>query len=312
MDRPVTSLPERPPTIPVLFACDLNYLQHTAACIASLLENNPVYRFDVLVVGTESFQPVAEKFTRSFEGNPRIDLRLQTFELPTDIGFPLHFHYTLETYIRFWIGDLLKPYDRALYLDPDVIVTGDIGPLWNADLQGRTVAAVPIPGSSRPEQHGMPPGSLYFNAGVILFDLAAWRTRSYREKCLKLLSESPEKAFDSDQDILNLCLQNDWVPLEFKWNVISAFYFPWHDLKLSPDAVEQIRREALIIHFNGGTKPWSYTSEHPRREDYWKYLRLTGWRDARPDDLSLRNVARKLFTRSVPKPVQQAIRSIVR
>ena len=213
--------------------------------------------------------------------------------------------------MRFSIGDFFHEYDRALYLDPDIIVTGSISELWNTDLAGRAVAAVPIPGSTRPELIGMAVESLYFNAGVMLFDLNAWRQRQYRDVCLRCLKANPEKAIDADQDILNLCLTNDWLPLPFRWNVITAFYLPWFDLRLLPEEVEEIRREAKIIHFNGTAKPWNYFSEHPRRSEYWKYLHLTEWSDTRPSDYTLFNVCKKTLVGALPKPLKHALRSIV-
>jgi len=299
--------------LPVLFACDLTYLQHTCACIASLAENNPGYRFDITIVGTEDFSSVASKVHGSFADNPRIQIKLHRFQLPEGVYFPLHFHYTAETYIRFWIGDLMAGHRRALYLDPDIIVAGDIGPLWETDLGGRTIAAVPIPASTRPAQHGMPEGSLFFNAGVILFDLEAWRAKNYRDVCLDFLAKNPDKAFDSDQDILNLCLMNDWVPLPYRWNVISAFFFPtWHDTKLSAARLAEITQGARIIHYNGGAKPWSYDSRHPRRDLYWKYLRQTAWRDARPTDYTWLKAVRHTGGRVLPPGLKSVIKTAVR
>ena len=301
------------PILPVLFACDLTYLQHACACIASLLHNSPNYRFDVIIVGTEDFSEASKKVRASFEGNPRIRLRFHNFQLPSGVFFPLHFHYTSETYIRFWIGELLAGYSRALYMDPDVIVTQDIAPLWETDLAGRTIAAVPIPASTRPEQHGMPPGSLFFNAGVILFDLDAWRAKNYGEVCLNYLAEHPEKALDSDQDILNLCLINDWVPLPYVWNVISAFYFPsWHDTKLPPPELARIQREARIIHYNGGAKPWSVDSHHPRKDEYWKYLRMTAWRQARPSDFTVMRAVKRAAADVLPTVLKTRIKTLMR
>lgn len=300
------------PLIPVLYACDANYLPHASACIASLIENNPEFRFRILVVGTRSFGAAQEIFERSFAGKERADISLQQFVLPADTHFPLPYHLTAETYIRMWIADLFEGMDRALYLDPDMIVCGSIAPLWHTDLRGRAVAAVPIPASTRPAFHGMPAGSLFFSAGALLFDLEAWRGRNYRDICLQYLRDHPEKALDGDQDILNLCLMNDWLPLPYRWNVISPFYSPSPNLGLSQAEIDEVRREARIIHFNGASKPWSYFSDHPRRDEYWKYLRRTGWRDMRPADYTFFNVIRRNFGRRLPKPVKQLMRSIIK
>jgi lipopolysaccharide biosynthesis glycosyltransferase len=190
-------------SITVLFATDLNYLQHAMACIASLLANNPRTNFDVLLVGVEDFSAVLPRIRRSFEAEQRLRLRIEKFALPPDFRYPRHPRFPAEAYIRFWIGELLSDAYRALYLDPDIIVTADIGELWNWNLEGHTLAAVPIPGSTCPAVLGLPPDCQYFNSGVMLIELDAWRTHRYRERCVDYLQEHPEKAIDPDQDILN-------------------------------------------------------------------------------------------------------------
>jgi lipopolysaccharide biosynthesis glycosyltransferase len=280
-----------------------------AACIASILQNNRVEYFDVLIVSTEKMMS-PDRIVRSYENNNRIRLRFEEFQLPSNLLFPLKSRFTLETYIRFWIGDFFQEHDRALYLDPDIIVTGSIAELWNTDLLGRAVGAVPIPGSTRPALIGMAPDALYFNAGVMLFDLNAWRRRQYCDLCLRCLKENPEKAIDADQDILNLCLANDWLSLPFRWNAITPFYLPWHDLQLTAAEIEEVRAEARIIHFNGTAKPWSYIGNHPLSEEYWKYLRLTEWRNARPSDYTLANICKKALALALPEPLKPVLRAI--
>jgi lipopolysaccharide biosynthesis glycosyltransferase len=297
--------------VSVLSATDLNYLQHAVACMASLLANNPAMRFEVLLVGTQDLTPAMPRIERSFQAEPRLRLRVEKFTLPEGFSYPPHHRFTVETYIRLWVDELLPETHRALYLDPDIIVTADIGELWNWDLKGHTLAAVPIPGSTRPAVHGFPPGSQYFNAGVMLIDLDSWRAHGYRDQCLKYLSEHPEAAIDADQDILNICLRTDWVSLPYYWNMISPFYFLSHDLKMTAAELDQARREARVIHFNGDSKPWSYFSRHPRRAEYWKYLRMTDWRDFRPADYTPANVVRKAASRVIPGPVKRALKSLV-
>lgn len=298
------------PLIPILFCCDLNYLQHAAACVASLLDNNSELQFDILIVSAQETTSI-DRMKRSFSHNNRIRIRVDQILLPSDLHFPIKSCFTIEAYMRFWIGDLFHEYDRALYLDPDIIVTGTIAELWDTNLVGRAVGAVPIPGSTRPGLIGMAPDSPYFNSGVMLFDLHAWRQRQYRDLCLRCLKENPEKAIDADQDILNLCLADDWFPLPFRWNVITPFYLPWHDLHLSLAEVEEVRRDAKIVHFNGTAKPWRYRSEHPRSEEYWKYLRLTEWKNTRPDDYTMFNICKKTLARALPKSLKHALRAIV-
>ena len=149
--------------------------------------------FDILIVSAQKMVS-SDRIRRSFENNNRVRIRFAEFQLPSGLLFPLKSRFTLETYIRFWIGDFFREHERALYLDPDIIVTGSIAELWNTDLSGRAVGAVPIPGSTRPALIGMAPDAPYFNAGVMLFDLNAWRRRQYRDLCLRCLKENSRKS----------------------------------------------------------------------------------------------------------------------
>jgi lipopolysaccharide biosynthesis glycosyltransferase len=279
-------------TVAVLMAFDANYAQHAAACMASLVRHSPA-RFDFVIASSVDPSGFAGRIRRCFAGNDRVTIEFKHFQVPADTHFPLPYTLTLETYMRFWADELLPGRRLALYLDPDIIVTGPIDDLWRTDLRGNVLAAVPIPNSSRPKTHGMPAGSLFFNAGVLLLDLEAWRSRGYRDRCLEYLRQHPERALDGDQDILNLCTMGDWLPLDYEWNVISPFYRSWHDLGLAESVVLRVRKNARIIHYNGAYKPWTYLDDHPRKADYLQNLALTDWRDWRPTDRTMLNRVRK-------------------
>src|SRR5581483_6532673 len=48
--------------------------------------------------------------------------------------------------------------------------------------------------------------------------------------------------------------------LPYVWNVISPFYFEYHPLGIPQDQLCEIRQNARIIHFNGRSKPWHYST----------------------------------------------------
>ena len=286
-------------TISVLFAFNADYAQHAAACMASLLRHSRAH-LDVVIASSEDPDAFAGRIERSFAGNPRISLDFKRFQVPSGIHFPTPHRLTLDTYLRFWADELMPGRRRVLYLDPDTIITSAIEELWETDMRGNVLAAVPIPNSSRPATHGMPPGSRFFNAGVLLFDLDAWRERACRDRCLDYLRRNPECALDGDQDVLNLALIGEWLPLDYAWNVINPFYRPSHDLKLSATVVARVRALPKIIHFNGSNKPWFYLDTHPRKAEYLQNLAETDWRDWKPPDFTVTNRVRKGVGRYVP------------
>ena len=209
--------------ISILFAFNTGYAQHGAACLASLIQHS-TSPLEIVIVSTDDTEAFAPRFRASFENDKRVSLRFETFVVPAD--FPIPYKLSADAYLRLWADEFFPTRSRVLYLDPDIVAVGSIEKLWDTDLRGNTVGAVPIPNSVRPAQHGMPVGSLFFNSGVLLMDLEAWRSKEYRRRCIDYIGQYPERAIDADQDILNLVLIGDWLPLDYKWNVINPFFGP--------------------------------------------------------------------------------------
>ena len=296
------------PPISVLLAFNTVYAQHGAACLASLIHHS-TSPLEVIIASTDDPEAFAPRFRRSFGDEARVTLRFEKFVVPTDTDFPTPYTLTADAYLRLWADRLFPTRSRVLYLDPDTVAVRSIEALWHTDLQGKTVGAVPIPNSVRPAQHGMPPGSLFFNSGVLLMDLQAWRTKEYCRRCIEYIQAHPERAIDADQDILNLVLFGDWLPLAFKWNVINPFFRPSYDMGLTEAERRRVCDEAAIIHFNGGAKPWIYLDNHPRQRDYFANLQRTDWRDYRPADRTPVNICRKALMPYVPRQIRSAIKA---
>ena len=114
--------------------------------------------------------------------------------------------FTLGTFFRLLIGELLEKESRAIYLDADTIVNLDIRELWEREIPDSGLAAV-----SDIVMQGMVTLSVvrglverehYFNAGVLLMDLDRFRSIDhFVQRSVDILAEYQPEAFD--QDILN-------------------------------------------------------------------------------------------------------------
>ena len=113
-----------------------------------------------------------------------------------------------------------------------------------------------------------------------------------------------------DQDALNACFHHRRKRLDYKWNVIWPFFREPSELPLPRAELEAVRRDALIIHFNGASKPWSYFSDHPRTAEYQKYLRMTEWRDFIPLDRTPINILRKKISVVLPAPAKAFLKRL--
>ena len=118
---------------------------------------------------------------------------------------------------------LFQNYRRMLYLDCDIIVTGDVGELFDVDLEGKSAAGVEDVGfrwlaytkraiflDNKPynvlnyctDVLGIKDPGGYVNAGVLLFDLEKCRQKvSFRDVVETLHSRN---FFYNDQDVLNI------------------------------------------------------------------------------------------------------------
>jgi lipopolysaccharide biosynthesis glycosyltransferase len=297
-----------------LLCTNAHFLQHVAVCLASLLANNSALFFDIVIVAQTTETLDEEKLRRSLRQFPNHSLTVRKFTIPEDLLLPLNplAHYTLDTYTRLWVNEFFgSNIDRVLYLDADIVVVDSIAPLWTTDLDGALMGAVDIPGSDRGVTRlAMRAEDGYFNAGVLIIDVAQWRASRAEQIVIDYIRKNPDRVL-YDQDALNACFHACTQRLDYRWNVIRPFYREPLVLPLPRAEIEAIRREARIIHFNGGSKPWSYFCDHPRRAEYQRYLRMTEWRDYVPPDRTPLNILRKGLSSILPDPVKHRLKSII-
>ena len=273
--------------ISIVLASDANYAQHGAVACASILANHrgerPIhfYYFDDGI--SEEKQAGLAATVTGLQGSI-------TF-IPTagkEIQAHTSGHVNRAAYLRLLIPELVpQAVHRVIYLDTDLVVLDDIQELWEMDLQGKPVGAVPdlgILASSRmrrqkEETLGIQEGKLYFNSGVMVMDLEAWREKQYGDQVIRCVEEGNFR--HHDQDGLNKVFQENWRPLPLRWNVIPpVFTLPVKVLKKSRWrnlALEALERPA-IFHWAGKYKPWKLGPQKYNRK-YYEYLDKTPFKE---------------------------------
>jgi lipopolysaccharide biosynthesis glycosyltransferase len=257
-----------------------------------------------------------EKLRRSVTRFSNHCLSFRLFTPPADRLLPLNpqAHYTLDNWTRLWVAEFFaNEIDRVLYLDSDIVVVGSVASLWGMDLGGALLGAVDIPGSQRGVTDlGMRAEDGYFNSGVLLIDLKQWRETRALDSVLGYVEAYPERLNDLDQDALNACFYGRRKRIEYKWNATWPFFREPLSLPLARAEIDAVRREARIIHFNGGSKPWSYFCDHPHKADYERYLRMTEWRDFVPEDRTIVNRLRKGIAAILPEKLKTRLKALAR
>ncbi len=192
--------------------------------------------------------------------------------------------------------------ERVVYLDADLLFLDAVDALWNTDLSAFVVGAVQdavVPFVSSPmglrryRALGFARTDPYFNAGVLVIDLAAWRARRVRERALEYVRTHARAINLADQDALNAVLHGLWFSLPDRWNVVGGLTGRG---RLEPRGVDPARlaaaaRDPAIIHFSGHLKPWIY----PDLGSRWAVAYETALGDACP----AHHVERSLTTAAV-------------
>lgn len=205
-------------------------------------------------------------------------------------GFRVDGHVTSAAYARLLMGHLLPAeLDRVIYMDGDLLALADLRPLWEMDLQGHPMAAVQDPvgglvGRSAQMMHwqgwDVPEGTLYFNSGLMVFDLDRWRKEGLFERAIRVAREHPDRMRWWDQCALNHVIRGDYAPVDPAWNVLPQLYYPPNrqDVLYGREVVERCIAKPRMLHFSGGHRPWKGPGRHWREAEFYRYLYRTAWR----------------------------------
>ena len=268
---------------PVVIACasDEHYIRPLAAMLRSAIDNFGEDRsLEIYVLQSGITALERERIQHGWPARVKATW-IETAE-SAFAGLPLWGRMPVSTYYKLALPDLLPAtVSRALWLDCDVIVLDDLATLWDTDLEGHPLAAVQdeiVPflssrcGVAPYRRLGLEPSGRYFNAGVMLVDVDAWRGANVAGRATDYLKEFHQSVTFWDQEGLNVALAGKWVALEARWNHNASI-----PARRSPSELPS------ILHFAGGLKPWRYPTRDPIRSLFYVYLDKTAYAGWRPD-----------------------------
>ena len=261
-------------TIPIFFTVDDKYVPFLAVALQSLIENSSeknYYLIKILYTSiTEENQEKIKKYEKENVNIEFVDLNYYINKIKNKLY--TRDYYSVTTYFRLFIPNLYPQYNKALYLDCDIVLLADVAELYNIDMGDNLVAAAPDDVIQKIEVFqeyvekvvGVADYRNYFNAGVLLMNLDELRKFDFQEKFLYSL-EKIKFAVAQDQDYLNrLCkgrvkiISNVWDKMPFSNDTDT------NDLKL--------------IHYNLAFKPWHF-EDILYKEYFWKYAKKTEFFD---------------------------------
>ena len=243
----------------IIYASDDNYVGLTAISAVSLLKHNPGAHIHLLGCNLkpEAVDLVRSRVERHSGVFTYLDASSAINKLKTT-GATSYVSYAV--YARIFIPDLLPTETgKVLYLDCDTLVARSLDELFTIDLHGHPLAlASDVIHPLYKKVISLPQDRPYYNTGVLLMDLAAWRRAKCSERLSAELLRPHGKNPLGDQDIIVRVLNDEIVPLDRRWNFLSQY-------------ILQCRTDKpAIYHFSGNTlgRPWFTSSKHPLRESY--------------------------------------------
>ncbi len=259
--------------IPVFFSTDSNYVPHLCVAIKSASANCPApISFHILsdALSDESKENIVKSAYPNNVKFYQIDHSdFKKFDVVLE-------HLSLAACYRYIISKLCPNIDKAVYLDCDLIVLGNLAEIFRENLNGLYAAVVEdYVRQSHVRSLGL---SRYFNSGVLLLNLKKIRSDNLMPEFFRISTELSGKSKYLDQDVLNLAFNEKVLWLHPKWNASSPIFRKVPNEAASSELLFKACTEPAIVHFTGPDKPWKIPRSiiaHPWSPAYFHYLRQT-------------------------------------
>lgn len=259
----------------IVITVDDNYIRPALIMLESLFEHNGSVNSAIHIyllhsnVCDDNLKRLAAHIGRL--GGEFTDLRVpaELFE-----GAAVTKYFTKEMYYRLLIPQMLPDEERALYLDPDIIVFRSIEEFYNSDFEGNMLIAVPdyLGDSYYPERKknlGLDDSFRYINSGVLLLNIPEMNKRFRLDDMFRFMAECGLKLEFPDQDLINVYFKESIKYAPREYNFTTEYINTGDFLKyiFSPRYRRRQRERVVIAHYMGKCKPW-------KPSYYYKFYRI--------------------------------------
>ena len=278
---------------PLVIACgaDDQYVQPLAVMLQSALTNLSSDRGVELYIIDGGIEPSHKRDLVSSWNRSSVSLHWLSPLESSFSGLPLWGRMPIATYYKLLIPEMLPAtVHKAIWLDCDLVVTADLGRLWENVLSGQHALAVQDPavpfvssrnGVAHYEQLGIAREAKYFNAGVMVVDLDLWRRDHIPARVIEYLRVHRDSVVFWDQEGLNAVLAGHWGELDPRWNHSASVHSPRARHGNGAISTKEASSEPWITHFTGNLKPWVHPGSCTAAI-YFHYLDSTAWAGWRP------------------------------
>ena len=253
------------PRVRIAYSTDMDGFEPALVSMMSAVESTP-RPVTVHFMGYGLTEEALHRLEIAVRRSPHTELHLYDAH-PERFGGRSAFNYPRVLMAILHLPKLLA--GRVVYLDTDTLVHGDIGNLFDADLNGRCIGAVRDYGTLTEIANRLPedrgdwmtqelrlmhphPHTDFFNSGIVLFDNDLIRSTPGLAD-----SMTDDRGLGGDQNVLNYHMKGRVFHLDPSWNAIAGIYNTYARTGLAATgAVPAPATPPQITHFCGPAKPW--------------------------------------------------------
>lgn len=308
--------------INILYQFNEKYVPYAGVSITSLLENNKdIDEITIYLLGEEIADTSKEKLLEQISIYGRKGVFIDAVKVIEKMhtiglnGYRDSYAPNIKLFVNQYIPDTV---DRLIYIDCDTIVTGNIGKLFKMDMNNRPVAMILDSVCMRHKQAiGFSKKDLYFNSGVILYDMKTWKEQKCEKRIIDHIQNVRSHYMAPDQDVLNIVLKNQIKVLDIKYNLQPFHMIYSYDQYMKffgqpryygKEIIKKAKDGAVIFHTFRylGEFPWHKDSLHPAVKLFDQYLEKSLWKDYIKTETDKNDIVfriERLLYRVLPKSV---------
>lgn len=249
-------------TLEIVVTCDEGYLGPLRTMLLSLRANNRAENIRVWILHRGIPQLGLESLA-VFCGRIKIELAPRMVDQALFAHARSSERYPQEMYYRMLSTHVIDAdIDRALYLDPDILIINPLTPLFDIVLGDCVFAAASHTDAVHPatalNNVRLNTNELYFNTGVILMDMRRAKALIDPDEIFVFAMEHERKLLFPDQDIFNALYGERTLPVPDQvWNY-DARKYPDNIIRTGGEAtLDWVMNNTAILHFCGRDKPWA-------------------------------------------------------
>lgn len=244
----------------ILFSIDKHYIPQARVMLMSLLRYHPNQQIQAYLLHSSLTHNELDDLTSGF---PKTHFHLNPIRIDDEQikSFPVTSRYPTEIYYRIFAAHFLpESLERILYLDPDLIVRGDLTELYHLEMGEAFYAAashvqkpLQVLNTIRLSMDEMGP---YINSGVLLMNLSQLRRDQKMDEVFQYVDRKKTSLILPDQDIISGLYFNRIIEINTYIYNMTEKLLTQNRLTGGPIDLQWVEKNSLIIHYCGRNKPW--------------------------------------------------------